>query len=401
MSWQALRDFARSQARFWPDGRINDTYPNGDGAVDIPDFTELFPEWLWRYYERTGDLDTAVAFYPVARNICGYLQRAIRPSTGLVTYLPGGGTDYANGLVDFPPQGRFGYDMNTAARTTVNVLAANAFGRTAQLASLAGDYLGVLTQLGRAENLTKAINARLISPAGIYIDGLYDDGMPSAHASQHASAFALDVGLVPEANQAAVTAHVVSLGIAVGPDNGLILLRALHAAARDAHMVDVLTDPTILGWARILAKGGTFTWEDWEPSDIDTDSMSHGWGSSALVAIQQCLLGATIARTAGAVAGTNLSVALPAGGLSHATGTIPTPAGQVGVRWQTEQGRTSLSLSLPANAAAQVQLAASSPASIRENGRALEHSAGVHVSASQGGVVTLAVGSGHYVFEVD
>ena len=32
MSWQGLRDVARGQARYWPDGRVNSCYPNGDGA---------------------------------------------------------------------------------------------------------------------------------------------------------------------------------------------------------------------------------------------------------------------------------------------------------------------------------------------------------------------------------
>ena len=38
------------------DGRLNAVYPNGDGRRDIPDFTEVYPGWVWRYYENTGDL---------------------------------------------------------------------------------------------------------------------------------------------------------------------------------------------------------------------------------------------------------------------------------------------------------------------------------------------------------
>ncbi len=32
LSWQGLRDVQRGQARYWPDGRTNAVYPNGDGA---------------------------------------------------------------------------------------------------------------------------------------------------------------------------------------------------------------------------------------------------------------------------------------------------------------------------------------------------------------------------------
>ena len=45
---RALLEFAQSQARYWPDGRLNAIYPSGDGARDIPDFTEIYPEWVWQ-----------------------------------------------------------------------------------------------------------------------------------------------------------------------------------------------------------------------------------------------------------------------------------------------------------------------------------------------------------------
>ena len=85
--------------------------------------------------------------------------------------------------------------------------------------------------------------------------------------------------------------YVASLDISVEPDHGMELLRALHAAGRDADVVRILTDPSFPGWAAILKAGGTFTWETWTPSDLIGDSMSHGWGSSALVAMQEALLG--------------------------------------------------------------------------------------------------------------
>src|SRR6185436_4605921 len=52
---KGIREFMASQTRFWPDGRINAVYPNGDGGRDIPDFTEMYAGWVWRYYQETGD----------------------------------------------------------------------------------------------------------------------------------------------------------------------------------------------------------------------------------------------------------------------------------------------------------------------------------------------------------
>src|SRR5207248_868935 len=73
---ESLADFAASQARYWPDGRVNVVYPNGDGGRDIPDSTEGFVEWVWRVYMTSGDRDQLAALYPVVRNIADYVARS-------------------------------------------------------------------------------------------------------------------------------------------------------------------------------------------------------------------------------------------------------------------------------------------------------------------------------------
>ena len=132
MTFEALRDFARSQKRYWPDGRVNVVYPNGDGKRDIPDSTEQYVQWAWQVYETTGDRAQAASLYPVVKNISDYVNRAINTGTGLVTNLPGGGSDYLYGLVDWPPPMRYGYDMATVARTTENIYAVDVFDRVAR-----------------------------------------------------------------------------------------------------------------------------------------------------------------------------------------------------------------------------------------------------------------------------
>ncbi len=113
---------ARPAALLARAGRVNAVYPNGDGKRDIPDSTEQFVDWVWQTYETTGDVSQLASLYPVVKNVSDYVARAVDPKTGLVTNLPGGGGDYLYGLVDWPPQMRYGYDMATAARTTENAL---------------------------------------------------------------------------------------------------------------------------------------------------------------------------------------------------------------------------------------------------------------------------------------
>ncbi|MGH9208570.1 MAG: family 78 glycoside hydrolase catalytic domain, partial [Acidimicrobiales bacterium] len=122
LTQQALLDFAQSQARFWPDGRLNALYPTDLGALDIPDFTEVFPEWVWQYYLDTGDRQMLQTMYPVITNISNYVARYMQPQTGLVANLAGGtpGSDEF-GAVDANAATFDGYQF-AYYNTTVNEL---------------------------------------------------------------------------------------------------------------------------------------------------------------------------------------------------------------------------------------------------------------------------------------
>jgi alpha-L-rhamnosidase len=389
LTWQALRDFSRSQKRYWPDGRLNAVYPNGDGARDYPTFTAMYPEWVWRYYLNTGDIDTVTSLHQTLVNVSDYLQSHVDPTTGLITGLALG----SNG------DPIYGYDLNTVADTTINVMGVNAFNRIGQVAAVLGDAADGAVQAARFTSLATAVNTRLVRADGVYVDGLHSDGTLSAHASQQVNASALAYGLVPPMQVEAVGAYVASLGISVSPDHGLELLRALHAAGLDDHVVDVLTNTRIPGWAHIVAAGGTFTWEVWVPSDDIGDSMSHGWGSCALVAMQEVLLGVVPGIAAGAAGTTALELHAPPGQL-NASGLVPTVAGVATVDWHRGPSVIDLDLTVPANAAAQVHLPASGTRAVTEGGTAVTRAAGVTVERVEPGDVTVLVGAGTYRFRV-
>lgn len=350
---QALLEFASSQARYWPDGRVNGAEPTGEGARDIPDTTEQFPEWVWQTYLETGDHELLDATYPVLVNICDYLARAIDPETGLVTDLPGGGVDYKGGLVDYPFNMRFGYDMATSARTTVNLLAVDAFKRTFEIAAAIGaPRVEADLQNERATALARAIADHLQGEDGLYIDGLHANGKPSVHASQHANAYALSFGVTPKGERA-VGDYVARLGMKMGPGTVLELLRALDLSGHDADLVRILTDKKQPGWAQILAKGGTFVWETWMPIDALGDSMSHSRGAIALVGLQQELLGVQTLKPGWSV----FEVAPPSGGLDHAAGRVPTARGFVRVSWSRDgDGKYTVHVHVPMNTTAVVRI---------------------------------------------
>ncbi|HEY5023819.1 MAG TPA: family 78 glycoside hydrolase catalytic domain, partial [Acidimicrobiales bacterium] len=378
---KSLLEFAQSQHRFWAkSGSINKIYPTGLGAEDINEYTEIYPEWVWQYWMRTGDRALLAAVYPVLLNIAGYVDTYVDPSTGLVDDLLA--TEVA-------------YDYPIVTRD--NVLGVNVYRRAADVATALGRPAHeVTTQRKKQARLTAAINRHLTRPDGTYVDGIDNNGAKLTTASQSANACALAYGVVPAKQLSTVVAYVAGLGMAVPVSSATDVLKGLADNGRVRDMVGILTDPVHDGWANILARGATFTWEVWEPSDANGDSMSHGWGSNVLVEIQQTLLGVRPSSPGYAT----FDVAPPAAGLDWAGGTVPTLRGPIAVAWRRggPGGAFVLDVTVPPNASATVHVPAAGAHDVTEGGRSLPGVAGVRVVSSARGQVVVAVGAGRYEF---
>jgi Bacterial alpha-L-rhamnosidase. len=125
-----------------------------------------------------------------------------------------------------------------------------------------------------------------------------------------------------------------------------------------------LTDQTGLGWANILAKGGTFTWESWT-APASGGSESHGWGSQALVDFVETLLGLQVTAPGASV----ILIAPPATGLSYASGAVRTERGMVQINWNRPvNGGLTLDLTIPVNISATVALPITRPGSTSASG---------------------------------
>jgi len=158
-----------------------------------------------------------------------------------------------------------------------------------------------------------------------------------------------------------------------------------------------LTDTTIPGWAHIVASGGTFTWETWIPSDLIGDSLSHGWGSSALVAMQESLLGVTL-QPPDSSGNVVAAISPPPRGLPAGRGSVPTIAGTLRVDWRRSKTTLSLQVVVPTNATARISVPAPSLGAVREGGVPVDRAPGVAVESVGKGLVVLTVGSGSYRF---
>ena len=278
---KSLMEFAQSQAPLLAERRDQQDLPDRAGRADINEYTEIYPEWVWQYWMHTGDRALLDAVYPVLVNLAGYVAHSIDPPTDLVTNLPATSIYY-----DYP------------IVTRLNILGVNVFRRAADVAAALGRPARGGEGSGHARRAHRAINRHLTRPDGTYVDGIDDERHQVPVSSQDANACAarLRAWCPPDRGRGG---GLRSPGRAWAPplQHRPEVLEALALTGRVADIVHILTDPDNDGWANILARGGTFTWEVWEPSDTIGDSMSHGWGSNVLVEIQRDLLG--VAPTSG------------------------------------------------------------------------------------------------------
>ncbi|GAB3458419.1 hypothetical protein GCM10027436_63710 [Actinophytocola sediminis] len=363
---QAIVEFANSQGRFWSNGALNAVYPNGDGGRDIPDYTEMFPEWVMRYHQLTGDTSLVARTLPVMRRIAGYLTAAV-DQTGLVHQLPGGSGPYANGIIDWPAAMR--YDTVVAdngSRTVVNALAVGALRAVADASALVGEDASAGEYRRQADAIAAAMNRELFDRStGRYRDGLaLSTGEPIDNYGQHAQSFPLAYDIAPPSAYPALGDYLGGLGMRQGPMTLRQLLAALARTGRQDTIVDLLTNPADDGPAQVLAEGGTFLWEQWTPgcvvagctgAEVDqqsSESFSHGWGAAGISEILRSLLGLEVTGPGAAT----VSISVPDRGLRAVHGTEWTERGRVGISWRHTGDGLRLTVDVPVNVTATVVL---------------------------------------------
>lgn len=356
---QALREFAASAGRYWSDGgehgRYNAVYPNGDGKRDIPDFSLMMPEWVEDYHRNSGDTALVEELLPALRATAGYVLRHIPaegPTAGLVTCLGGGSGPYLHGIVDWPAPGRFGYDMECAAKTTVNAQAVSVLDAVAGLCELTGRRREAAEYRAHSDELSAAINIRL-RVDGAMVDGLHANGTPSGHASQHATSFPMSLGITPEIWVERDGRRLAGMGMRQGPMTVHRLVRALLAAGMVDEVLDLLTNPGQPGWARLLESGASFTWEAWELDEATDYSQSHAWSASVIREILSHVLGVRVAD-----GGTEVCIQPPSCRLQHARGSVPLQRGMVSASWRRGAAGMELSCTVPAGVRTAVVLPA-------------------------------------------
>jgi alpha-L-rhamnosidase len=367
MNLRILLEFLDSQDQYWPDGRLNAVYPNVDGKRDIPDYTQMYLVWAWDYYMLTGNKEFLKDNYNRLKKVAGYVDTYRNESTGLIHNLAGGGGSYLYGIIDWPSQMRYGYDMSVESRTVVDAYAYIDFEIMARIAEVLDSTADYDTYQQKALDMKEAINNKLINSQGVYIDGLNSDQTQSVHVSQHANMFPLAMGIAPEDNLDSIVAEIKEQKMSVGMVTLRWLPEAIGQADEGPHLIELYTNTEWDGWAKIISLGGTATWESWD-AITKGQSLSHPWGAVGLLGIQEYILGIKPLKPQH-----ELILVKPLEfnqKLKHADGMLPTDRGDIAISWDRIDTLFSMTLNLPDNITANVYVPKSgtSGAAVKVNG---------------------------------
>ncbi|MDA0168218.1 alpha-L-rhamnosidase N-terminal domain-containing protein [Solirubrobacter taibaiensis] len=350
-------------------GRVNAVYPNGDNMRDIPDYTLMMPDWVWRYYEQSGDKTVLADSYDALKAIANYVKTNVATSgdaAGLVYNLLGGTSSYQYGIIDWPAPMRYGYTFNNnAARTIHNAHAVGTLRSSAKVARVLGKPEDGAVFDAWADDLTTTINAKLVNADGIYTDGLSSAaGNPQlANAAQHAQTYPIYYGVAPAAMREKLADNITAQGMKQGPMTWHVLLKALTDTGRYDQVVKLMTDKDADGPARTLAQQGTFMWEQWNPGcsagwpcvPTNNESMSHGWGAWGLVDQIESLLGIEV-TSPGAATVRIEPPAVEKADLHRVSGSAWTQRGTVETAWKRVAGTFVIDVKVPTNVKATVAI---------------------------------------------
>lgn len=278
----------------------------------------------------------------------GLVRSAERREDGiLVTRVrnPRTGRFPQNDIVDWPPCYRAGFDF-TNANTVVNAFHGRNLVELSEMAAALGRTEEAAAWSAKAAAFRDDFNRTFFDATR----GLYVDGEGSSHASLHANAAALALGLVPGERVRKVADFVAGKGMACGPYFAQYLLEALCAAGREADAIRLMTADGKNSWLGMIAQGADAALETWElesglpPLEAGWPDMSHAWSTAPLNVIARRIVGVTPRRPGFE----EISVAPHLGPLTHIDAKIPTAKGPVEVRIDVRDGSWSVRLRVPA-----------------------------------------------------
>ncbi len=298
-------------ASLLPEGLTQSRYPNNVFQV-IPGYSLYWIMVLEDYWLHTGDLDLvrdcANGIYAILR----FYQRH-QADNGFVSSLP-----FWN-FYDWTFEDAGVPEAHWENCTLSTMHYKGALDAGARLA----DALGDAPEAERFRNAAARAAEQLNRHAWDETEGLYTDGIATRMFSQHVNAFAVLFDVADEGKKRRIADRLFD--DARLRSTTFYFAHYLHeAASRLGEPERILAD--MARWQSMLDKG-TSTW--WETPD-DPRSECHAWSSTPTYRLMTEILGVRPLQPGFAL----VEIRPYAGHLDWAEGTVPTPHGDIHVRWE-------------------------------------------------------------------
>ena len=329
---QAIRHFDWSRDI---EGLVKSRYPSRT-PQHIPSFSLLWVLMLRDYWWHTGDIDEIAARMPALQANLGWFARR-ENADGLLEALPY--WKVVDWVAEWNPGG-----YPPGADGGVSALINFQYACALQAAARMAEELGMTTEASAWREKSNRVVAILNETCWLADDGLYRDRPDGDELSELTNAWAVLAG-VPEDRQQAVCEKLGSdKRLAAATLYGrFYVLRALREAGAYEQGIKLLDH-----WYTMM-KTDLTTWPE-EP--YLGRSYCHAWSAAPLYEFLSGVLGVL----PGAPGFERIIVKPARWNMNWAEGMVPTPKGDVSVRWDAVDGEMSIHIEGPAGVPLEVRL---------------------------------------------
>ncbi|MBM7567288.1 alpha-L-rhamnosidase C-terminal domain-containing protein [Paenibacillus sacheonensis] len=312
-----------------PSGMLQSRYPSVDRQI-IPGFALFWIQMVRDHYAHFGDQALVRRYLSTVDAVLGWFERRIED--GLVGYIPEpywAFVDWVeawNETAGAPPARRSG------ALTVYNLMYAMSLQQGAELNEAAGRRDTAAEYRQRAQAVNDKVRAACYDEAS----GLFRDGPAAAMFSQHAQIWAVLSGAVEGAEARELLERMLARTDLPAASFSMshFLFRALSKAGLYGR-TEQLWQP----WKDQIGLGLTA----WVEDPVQQRSDCHAWSALPLYEYPAETLGVKPEQPGFAA----LRIEPKPAGQTWAEGAVPTPQGEVSVRWEIKEGSFTLQAKVP------------------------------------------------------
>lgn len=314
----------------------------------------------WQDWMHTGNTESIERWYNDLKEkklllFCAREKDGMLQTAGPFKNMKDGSRD----IVDWPYPERDGFDFRPV-NTVINAFHLLNLRQMAEMADAIGKTEDARSFREREEKLRKTFHSLFYNPNR----GCYVDGEGSTHASAHANMTALAFGLVPAEEIPRVADFLRLRKMACSVYGAQYLLEALFEGGLEDEAIHLMMRDDRRSWINMMRAGSTISMEAWDILYKPNQDWNHAWGAVPANIIPRYVLGVRpITPGFG-----KILIRPQTGSLTAVEGFIPTIRGKISVGVRNTPETYKLTVTIPYNTTARVELPAIPDAVCRVNG---------------------------------